>query len=111
MYESPPNRLMLLSSAKATPDAPSASAAAAINCLLREYCLRDMACSFNFEVPATTVVSVHIPKPFVSRQRRRCCYVPAACEYALPIACMPLHRNEERQHHHGRELAYPSDRR
>src|SRR6266566_8560104 len=47
LYESPVNGLMLLSSASATLDAPSASAVATINCLLSEYGLRDMACSFE----------------------------------------------------------------
>src|SRR5438034_1370378 len=36
---------MLLSSARATLDAPSASAVAITTCLLSEYDLRDMACS------------------------------------------------------------------
>src|SRR5438445_9510585 len=38
---------MLLSSARATLDAPSARAAATATCLLSEYGLRDMACSFK----------------------------------------------------------------
>ena len=41
-YPSPPNRVMPLSSPSATPDAPSASAAATTNCLPSEYCLRDI---------------------------------------------------------------------
>src|SRR5258708_35602639 len=38
---------MLLSSASAALDAPSVSAVAITNCLLSEYGLRDMACSFT----------------------------------------------------------------
>src|SRR5579862_1598151 len=38
---------MLLSSASATPEAPSASAVAMTSCLLREVGLRNMACSFR----------------------------------------------------------------
>src|SRR5258706_594296 len=38
---------MLLSSASATLDAPSMSDVAITNCLLSEYSLRDMACSFT----------------------------------------------------------------
>jgi len=47
LYESPVNGFMLLSSASATLDAPSASAVATTNCLLSEYGLRDTACSFK----------------------------------------------------------------
>ena len=47
LYESPENGFMLLSSASATLDAPSASAVAITNCLFSECGLLDMACTFK----------------------------------------------------------------
>jgi hypothetical protein len=47
LYESPVNGFMLLSSARATLDAPSAKAVAITNCLFSDCGLRDMACTFK----------------------------------------------------------------
>jgi hypothetical protein len=74
---------MLLSSARATPDVPSASAVATTNCLLSEYGLRNMACSF--EVAAVENGSGARSKASCIEASQALAAMPAMLhEYALP---------------------------
>src|SRR5258708_234539 len=68
---------MLLSSASATPDVPSASAVATTNCLLSEYGLRDMACSL-------TAVAVKRNGPGADKRRDVCTGTVGVDKEVLP---------------------------
>src|SRR5438128_2712446 len=99
LYESPVNGFMLLSSASATLDAPSASAVAITNCLLSEYGLRDTACSFkaaafkrNSPGANNNARLLQVPSAWIRQLCRRAIAL-------LTMAIPPLHQRGHLQCH------------